>query len=632
MVLAFLAFFPFIGAVLCYMTGRRNKALRDAMACAVCTLELIASCLLLIRPQQLVIPGLFGLGLSFAADGLRSVLSILASIIFLGSTLYAHEYFRHSVRRNRYYLFMLMTLGATQGVFLSDDLYTAFIFFEMMSLTSWVLVKQEETPAALRAGQTYLAVSIAAGLVTLTGLFMAYASLGTLRFDEITTAALVYPDKARLYWMGILLLCGFAAKAGMFPLHVWLPEAHPAAPAPASALLSCILTKTGVFGILVISCRLFPANVQWGITLLVPAAITMLLGAVLAIMAVDLKRVLACSSLSQIGFVLVGVSMQCLLGEENVLACAGTIAHIVNHALIKLVLFTCAGVVYTHTHRLNLNDIRGFGRGKPLLMLCFLSGALSIAGIPGMGGYISKTLLHESILEYSGAWNGLIKTVEWVFIISGGLTLAYMTKLFVAIFVEKGDHPVTKERYTSPLTASVLVITALTMPIFGLLPHLTLDAVAEYCAPFMGAGSMHKVAYFAWANLKGAVISIGIGALVYLLVVRGMLVRNGRYINGQPAWLSLENRVYRPLVTNLLPRIGGAVAAFVGGIVEFVLAYLHKWVFNKDEDRATPPIDPNFSVYPEEPFLRRGFTDTLAFSFLLLGIGLVVTLLYLIFG
>ena len=132
------------------------------------------------------------------------------------------------------------------------------------------------------------------------------------------------------------MLFGFGAKAGMFPLHVWLPKAHPVAPAPASALLSGILTKTGVFGVLVVSAEIFRYDEQWGKLILCLGVITMFGGAFLAVFSIDLKRTLACSSMSQIGFILVGTGMTELLGEENALAVRGTILHMVNHSLIKL--------------------------------------------------------------------------------------------------------------------------------------------------------------------------------------------------------------------------------------------------------------------------------------------------------
>ena len=145
-------------------------------------------------------------------------------------------------------------------------------------------------------------------------------------------------DRGVLWASGILILIGFGAKAGAFPLHIWLPTAHPAAPAPASAVLSGVITKTGIYGVLVLSTTIFLHDAGWGMVLAVIGAITMVLGAVLAVCSIDLKRTFACSSVSQIGFILVGISMQCLLGHHNALAVDGTILHIFNHSLIKICL------------------------------------------------------------------------------------------------------------------------------------------------------------------------------------------------------------------------------------------------------------------------------------------------------
>ena len=143
-------------------------------------------------------------------------------------------------------------------------------------------------------------------------------------------AAAAVEDRTLLWAGSLLVLVGFGAKAGAFPLHIWLPTAHPAAPAPASAVLSGIIIKTGVYGILVLSTTIFLYDGAWGLLLAAIGAVTMVLGAVLAVCSIDLKRTLACSSISQIGFILVGTAMVCLLGEHNALAVDGTILHILN--------------------------------------------------------------------------------------------------------------------------------------------------------------------------------------------------------------------------------------------------------------------------------------------------------------
>ena len=161
-----------------------------------------------------------------------------------------------------------------------------------------------------------------------------------------------------------------------------------------------------------------------------------------------------------------------------------------NHSLFKLVLFLSAGAVYMNTHKLDLNEIRGFGRKKPLLMTVFLTGALGIGGFPLFSGYISKTLLHESISEHAAALAAagqsafLFRSVEWLFLFSGGMTVAYMTKLFVVLFLEKNRDPAVQERYDAnvsyvpPAGACALLIPAVLIPLFGCTPSLSMDRIA----------------------------------------------------------------------------------------------------------------------------------------------------------
>ncbi len=518
---------------------------------------------------------LCGFPLTFRADGFRIIYCAVALFMWGMSALFSPRYFRGHGHTGRYACFTAVTFLATVGVFLSDDLFCTLIFFEIMSLASYPWVVQEETRDALRAGQTYLAVAILGGMVTLMGLFLMWSEAGTLAFDGLRSYAEGLENRSSLYLPGVLIFFGFAAKAGVFPLHIWLPKAHPVAPAPASALLSGILTKGGVFGILVVSCNLFAGDPGWGNFLLILAMITMVLGAVMAVFSVDLKRTLACSSMSQIGFILTGIAMTVLLGEENALAVRGTFLHMLNHSLLKLDLFLCAGAVYMNTHSLDLNRIRGFGRKKPFLHFCFAMGYLGIIGMPLWNGFLSKSLLHEAILERfaeNGAWG--YKGCEWIFLFSGGLTAAYMTKLYICLFWQKNRDPELQEhydgtrRYLSPASASALGFTAAVLPVLGMLPDLTAGRLAGFAAPFLGGTEqMRSIAWFSAENLKGAMISLLIGAAVYFLI-RRFLMKEDRYLNRWPARLDLEERVYRPLVTGILPAIGSVPARLANRLIE----------------------------------------------------------------
>ena len=577
MLIKTIIFTPMIGGLLAWALGKRSERLRDIFAAIICTAVLLQTLVLPGSGGQFAIDGILFGGLHFTVDGFRAAYAIVTSVMWFGTSLFALEYFKHE-RENldRYWLFVLVTLGATEGVMLSADLMTTFVFFEILSFTSFTWVIHEETKEAIRAGYTYLFIAVIGGLVLFMGLLMMYHQTGTLMFSELPAAvSSVVSEGGRqeLLAAGFCILFGFGCKAGMFPVHVWLPKAHPVAPSPASALLSGILTKVGIYGILMTMMNAFIRERLFGEVVLLLGCVTMFLGALLALFSVNLKRTLACSSMSQIGFILTGTGMVPLLEaagieEGKVLAISGTMLHMVNHSLIKLTLFMAAGVVVMNLHALTLDDIRGYGRNKPYLKVAFALGALGISGVPLFNGYISKTLLHEGIVEgiHEAAWNpALLKCIEWVFLISGGLTFAYMLKIFICVFVEKNrDEKVHKnfdfdDVCMNRLSTAVVTGSSLFMVVLGQ-PY-----VMTHLAAFMtGEEEILHFKAFTLANLKGGAISLGIGALVYLLIVRRVLYRDGSYVNLWPEKLDLENLIYRPVLTKWLPLIFGEIAAVFG--------------------------------------------------------------------
>ncbi len=639
---------PFFSALPIYIVGRRSKRTRDILAETAGCAEFAVCALLLAlalggNELTLAVPNVCGRGIYLKLDCFRAIYALIAALMWMMTTIFSREYLAHYRNRNRYYLFTLLTCGATVGVLLSNDLFTTFIFFEIMSFTSYVMVVQDEKPGAMRAGETYIAVAVIGGMVMLMGLLLLENRLGTLYFDELHTEAAAMADVSELYLPGALILFGFGAKAGMFPLHIWLPKAHPVAPAPASALLSGILTKTGVFGIIVLTSGVFLHDALWGNIILALGVVTMVLGAVLAVFSVDLKRTLACSSMSQIGFILIGVGMQALLGHHNTLALWGTGLHMVNHSMLKLVLFMCAGVVYMNLHKLDLNDIRGWGRNKPFLNFCFLMGALGITGVPLWNGYVSKALLHESIVEYIALAPspGVYRAVEWLFLISGGLTAAYMAKLYIAIFVEKPVKPFEepKKRYISPMSALAIGIPALCLPVMGMLPSPLMENIARLMQGFMDWGSPDAtVKWFSLTNLRGAAISLAIGAAVYFLVVRTLLMRRGEsgvkyYVNRWPARLDMEEILYRPLIQRLLPFLGALVCRVLDNLTDWTVALLNITVLRR---RPIPPrSDADFEPGDFTPQIKRSYTlqrisGSISYSLLLFGAGFCAAMVYLI--
>ncbi len=602
-VLIFIAvMLPFAAAVVCYCAGRYSKGLRDWLCILAAAIELVVSLVMAFSGSETVsfdLPNYFGLGLSLELTGFARVYCVVTAFAWLAALVFSREYMRSSRNRNRYYFFTLLTLGASQGIFLAADLTGALLFLEIMSFTSYVWVAHDETESAMRAAGTYLGIAIIGGLASLMGLFILSVELGTTRIDELGSAFTALRDSGvglgRVYTGAAFALVGFAAKAGLVPLHVWMPRAYTAAPAPASALLSSILSKAGAFGVAAITCRLMTGDVDWATAILILGAATMLLGSILALLSTDLKRTLACSSMAQIGFIVIGIGCCGILGSEGALAARGTALHMLNHTLIKLVLFLVAGAIFMNTGSLDLNQIRGYGRKKPMLAIVFLFAALGVSGIPLFNGYLSKSLLHEGILESVSHLSALgysttaMTALEWLFLFGGGLTLAYMAKLFFAVFVEKNndaelqaDYDSKKLSCSSPLSMVALAVCAVMIPVLGILPGVTAAPLSAVSSDLFGVTAEGSVAWFSLENLQGAGISIVIGVVVYFAVVRTLLVREVKaakkgkkkvettgvkqYVNILPAWLDLENLIYRPIVLRVLPAIFGGFFALTDSL------------------------------------------------------------------
>ncbi len=637
-----LVFYPFIGAILTRIVGKKHDKGKCYLADFVVITEFIMMLLAALLamdslPASVSVGQVCGFGLNFALDGFRIVYGLVASFMWMMTTTISREYMLHHDNQNRYYFFLLATLGATMGVFLSTNLFTTFIFFEVMSFTSYVWVAQEETEGALRAADTYLAVAVIGGLTMLMGIFMIYSELGSLQMDELLTLAQASDNKGLLYVAGALMVVGFGAKAGAFPLHIWLPKAHPVAPAPASALLSGILTKSGIFGVIVVSTQIFLSDSSWGMVIMWLGVITMFGGAMLAVFSIDLKRTLACSSMSQIGFIMIGIGSYDILHEEQFLAANGSILHMINHSMIKLVLFMAAGVIYMNTHTLDLNRLKGFGRKKPLLMGIFLVGALAIGGIPMFSGYVSKTLLHEGILAIGPF--AYVKAAEIIFLFSGGLTVAYMTKLFVCIFIEKNEDPALQAKYDEKKhfmsldSAIALTGSAIVLLIWGFFPQKIMIRVAEFTGEFFNLHLLEGeeeeeiiIHFFNLENLKGAAISITVGALVYFFIIRKLLMKDGRYINRWPAWWDVENLIYRPILMVILPAVFGFFSRVFDSAVDELVVLLRKTVYR---DSPLPREPKALSI---EGLRRETNVDivrrSLSYGFVLFGIGFLAFAIY----
>jgi len=547
---------PIVGSILGFIIGRKNERRRDVLNIIITGLELVMVTFLygavVSGNIELFIPDIMGIGLYLKLDMFRYIFIWITSLIWFLTTLYSTQYLIRYKNRNRYYAFFMMTLSSTLGIFMSENLLNLFTFFEIMSFTSYILVIHDEDEYAHDAGKSYIAMAIGGGLVLLMGLFLLYDYTGTLNISELKH---VIGEIGNIkYMISGLIIIGFGVKAGMVPLHTWLPKAHPAAPAPASAVLSGILIKTGVFGIMIVVCIIMDGDIILSSVILVLGFINMFVGGILAILQRNIKRILAYSSMSQIGYILMGIGLAGILKEHKAIAIYGVLYHVINHAFFKVLLFLGAGIIYMILHELSINLIKGFGRGKAGLKVLFLIGSLAVAGVPGFNGYISKILLHEALAEAHHMYPTIWFTIaEVIFTISSSFTVAYLLKLFITVFVEKNEEyngqykSHIRKRALIPMTVLSFIIIYIGIKPYGILGML------DGAVNIFGVEGHLETSFYSLANIKSSLTTILLGTLIYFVVVRSFLRKEVKgekiYVNPSLRWPGLEENLYNPLVT-----------------------------------------------------------------------------------
>lgn len=545
---------PMIGALIGWLIGKKSEKYRDTFNIILTGVEFLVISLLFRKitsdPIEVFIPDIMGIGLSLKLDIFRYIFIWVTSLIWFLTTIYSTQYLIKYKNRNRYYAFFMLTLGSTLGIFLSENLINLFTFFEIMSFTSYILVIHDEDEYAHDAGKSYISMAITGGMVLLMGLFLTYDYLGTVDISLLSNSMKNLGNIK--YLISFLLIIGFGVKASMFPLHVWLPKAHPAAPTPASAILSGILVKTGIFGIIIVVPIIMGDDIFLSTTIIVLGFINMFLGGFLAIFQRNIKRILAYSSMSQIGYILLGVGLIGLLKEHKAIAVYGTLYHIFNHALFKVLLFLCAGVIYMILHELSINKIRGFGKHKNILKVLFLVGLFSIIGMPGFNGFISKTLLHEALAQahhiYGNRWLDL---AEIIFTISSSFTVAYLLKIFVTVFIEESEKYWGQYKHHLKKRAIIpMIVLGFIIIFIGIRPNLIFKIIGGTMDLFKAHGHI-KPHFYTIHNIKSSIITMVYGFIIYFGFIRKYIRieqdGNPLYINPSLRWLSLEKHVYIPI-------------------------------------------------------------------------------------
>lgn len=410
----------------------------------------------------------------FRADGLGKLFALLFSFVWLMAGIAAFEYMEHEQDNPRFFCFYLIVGGTLSAACWAGNLFTYYILFELMTLTSMPLVLHSLSHESIMAALKYLFYSMGGAFLTLFGLFLFLTEGWALDFVPGGSIGLESLNGRELL-AAFLMVLGFGTKAGLFPMHGWLPTAHPVAPAPASAVLSGVITKAGVLGIIRCVYYVLGAGLLRGswvqTSWIVLTLITVFMGSMMAYQEELLKKRMAYSTVSQVSYVLFGLAVL------HPVAYVGALLHVVFHSLVKDTLFLSAGAIIIKTGKTRVSQLAGIGREMPVTLWCFTLVSVTLIGIPPTSAFLSKWYLALGALE-SG-----IPTVRWlgpaVLLLSALLTAGYLLTVSIKAFLP-GDgvsmESVEKHEPGIAMLLPMLVMTVLAVGL-GIWPGALLEAV-----------------------------------------------------------------------------------------------------------------------------------------------------------
>lgn len=480
-------------------------------------------------------------------DSISAWFLLVTNFTMLMGILYGRQYLRHHPARpsemSLHYISYLLNHAALTGIYFIQNMLAFLCTWEIMALTAFILVIFEHgRMETLKAGINYLIQSHISIILLTLGFIWVYASTGSFDFEAIRTYCLSAGNEAALL-LFLVFFVGFGIKAGFVPFHTWLPHAHPAAPSHVSGIMSGILIKAGIYGILRMILLMPENHLAIGYIILAVSVISGLYGVILAIVQHNIKRLLAYHSIENIGIIGIGMGIGTIgVGLNSPFMAfagyAGAMLHVLNHALFKSLLFFSAGNVYNAIHTLVIDRMGGLIRHMPRTALFFLIAALAICGLPPFNGFISEFLIYSGLLHAIGSSHTasvIILAVVGLALI-GGLALLCFTKAFGIIFLGTARHTNHAEpREENNAALFPMALTAAFIIVIGLLPQLFISILRQPVELFMAmpnAGGMQLPVQIMQQ------ISISVWGLVLLIAILWLLRKAiaGRQVAFGPTW------------------------------------------------------------------------------------------------
>ena len=437
---------------------------------------------------------------SIRVDPLAALMVFVISLVTIAASLFSLSYLKGYMGRGAATIgfFMNLFIASMVMVVIADNAFYFYLFWEMMTITSYFLVICESDDAAIDAGFLYFFIAHGFAALVLVAFLLLFIETGSLDFAAFRTAA---PPNWLASIIFLLAFFGFGAKAGMIPLHTWLPRAHPAAPSNASAMMSGVMIKLGVYGMIRVGVDFLGASTAWwGWMVLAFGAVSAVLGAFYALAEQDIKRLLAYSSVENIGIILMGAGagMVGIAIHRPVLATVGLLAalyHLLNHATFKGLMFLGAGALLDSLSTRDMAKMGGLGRRMPWTALCFLIGALAISAIPPLNGFVGEWFTYQSFfiaghgVDFTGRLLGPIAAV--MLAITGALALACFFGAWGMIFggAPRSERAEQARETPAPMLVGMGLL-AVSCLIFGLGAPLVVPVLSDVVATLSRAGKL----------------------------------------------------------------------------------------------------------------------------------------------
>ena len=487
---------------------------------------------------------------TLAVDRLSALLLIIISVASVATVLYSRGYVAGYLKRyseahiSMHYTALVTLVVSMMLVVMSSGGFSFLFSWELMTIASFMLILFEaERQDVRRAALNYLVMMHIGFLFLVVGFVMLFNVTGSANFSAIN----LYYEQAQLLPLFVVLFIGFGMKAGLFPMHIWLPEAHPAAPSHVSAIMSGVMIKTGVYGIIrIMQVENLEGDMLYtiGLIVLVSGAITGLWGVILAAMQNDIKRLLAYSSIENVGIILIGLGIAAVghaAGSPLVGMCGmcGALLHMVNHSLFKTMLFFSAGNIYSKMHTTAMNQMGGLAKHMPITAILMLFATVAICALPPLNGFVSELLIYIGMFNGVGSGYEVLYSVTGIIVLSliGGIVVLAFTKLYGVVFLgSPRSHHVAECTEVDNLRIAAMCIPAAFILIIGLAPQYVILPIAHVAEEVTNSVNTIAVEHFASTLESLSYVGIGFVVVASLLYVLKRRAQRNRVVTEGPTW------------------------------------------------------------------------------------------------